>query len=74
MFTPEDKGKAVSLLTASMWMFNAILTTSFLPLIARLERVSLFGFFGCVGATCVFLMWLFLPETKRLGKQVAVYE
>jgi len=65
MFKQEDRGRGLSVLNASTWIFNLVLTFAFLPLSDTIGLVGVFSIFGGIGVVCVILMWFNLPETRR---------
>jgi len=65
MFHPDDQGRGLSVLNASTWTFNLILTFGFLPLKELIGSAGVFWIFGGIGVVCVALMIAYLPETKR---------
>jgi MFS family permease len=67
LFTPEDKVKAISLLSALAETFNLCLVLIFHSITHHLHIVVTYAVLAVVDVVTVILMWLFLPETKKEG-------
>lgn len=55
---------STSLATSSNWMFNLIMSLTFLSLIEVLTTAGAFFLYACITLTGVLVMWFILPETK----------
>lgn len=66
LFDDDMKSSALSNLNVTVWVFNLMLTFGFLPVKNHIGQSGVFWIFGGVGVACVTLMYMFLPETKRV--------
>jgi sugar porter (SP) family MFS transporter len=62
------RSKAAGIGTMANWMFNFIVSLTFLLLIEALGRSGAFWFYGAVGILTLIFCWKLVPETK--GKRL----
>jgi len=50
--------------TATNWVMNLILTFTFVKLLTALGNSNTFWLYAVLNLICIFLIWIFVPETK----------
>jgi hypothetical protein len=60
------RGRAMSVPTAAHWLFNAIVSFAFMPVLELLGNGPTFIFFALFGAAGWFFCKIYAPETKGL--------
>ncbi|HEY8212789.1 MAG TPA: sugar porter family MFS transporter [Methylocystis sp.] len=60
------RGRAMSIPTASHWLFNAIVSFAFMPVLELLGNGPTFMFFALFGAAGWYFCKIYAPETKGL--------
>jgi hypothetical protein len=66
------RSKAAALGTMANWIFNFIVSLTFLLLIEGLGRSGAFWLYAGIGVVTLWFCWKFVPETK--GKQLEEIE
>ncbi|MBM3505439.1 MAG: sugar porter family MFS transporter [Alphaproteobacteria bacterium] len=61
------RGRAMSIPSAAHWLFNAVVSFSFLPLLLHLGDGPTFGLFALFGMAGWFFCRFLVPETKGLA-------
>ncbi len=62
------RSKAAGVGTMANWIFNFIVSLTFLLLIDALGQSGTFGLYGAIGVLTLWFCWKFVPETK--GKRL----
>ncbi|MBK5111805.1 MAG: sugar porter family MFS transporter [Thermoleophilia bacterium] len=65
----EVRSRAASLGTMTNWLFNFIVSLTFLSLIDLLTRTGAFWLYGAIGLISLWFCWKFVPETN--GRSLA---
>jgi len=60
----EVRSRAASVGTMTNWLFNFIVSLTFLSLIDLLTQTGAFWFYGLIGLVTLWFCWMFVPETK----------
>lgn len=70
------RSRAASAGTMTNWLFNFMVSLTFLPLIDLLNQTGAFWLYGAIGLVTLWFCWRFIPETKgRSLEQIdAIFE
>lgn len=66
------RGKAMTLGTMSNWLFNYLISLTFLDLMQHLGSAGTFCLYAAIGIVALWFFWRYIPETK--GKSLEEIE
>ena len=64
IFPNTIRGKAVAIAVAFQWIFNWIVSTSFVPLANSMGYWFTYGLYGVICIIAAIFVWKLVPETK----------
>ncbi|MBI3236882.1 MAG: MFS transporter, partial [Chlamydiales bacterium] len=66
------RGKAMTLGTMSNWLFNYLISLTFLDLLQHFGASNTFFLYAAIGFVALWFFWRYIPETK--GKSLEEIE
>ena len=64
LFPNTIRGAAVAIAVAFQWIFNWIVSTSFVPMANSLGYWFAYGLYGVICVVAAVFVWRLVPETK----------
>ncbi|KAM9999199.1 hypothetical protein ACTFIZ_002749 [Dictyostelium cf. discoideum] len=64
IFDPEAKDLGAPILVGLQWLFNMLLSLTFVGAVPYIGDSTMFWIFGGIGITCIVLLAIFLPPEK----------